>query len=282
MSLLPLKRVYWDIRKQPDATRDILLSQFIPSVRRKRKYDSELGYWRSELANLRRWFVARDFNWWGVPPPAEHEKLSGAGHWVTDALATLHRIYPACLEEILIEANALHGQRVLEVGCGPAMPLLQFHGCERHGIDPLIGRYMKAGWPIFDYDARIIEAFGEAMPYPDRYFDVVMARNALDHVDDFGQVAAEISRVLKPGGRFYCYIEYHAPTLEEPQQLDDAAVSSAFSTLQMEKRRERSKDELNADLATRFNLSLPDLVSRAGTGGDSRYVVWHGRKPVAG
>ena len=43
---------------------------------------------------------------------------------------------------------------------------------------------------------------GEAIPWPDQSFDVVVADNVLEHLSDPVTVFCEVRRVLKPGGRF--------------------------------------------------------------------------------
>ncbi|MCJ7544038.1 MAG: methyltransferase domain-containing protein, partial [Phycisphaerae bacterium] len=44
------------------------------------------------------------------------------------------------------------------------------------------------------------------LPFGDDYFDLVIIRNALDHVDDPWQTLDEIFRVLKPTGALYVWI----------------------------------------------------------------------------
>ncbi|MGD8329024.1 MAG: class I SAM-dependent methyltransferase [Acidobacteriota bacterium] len=43
-----------------------------------------------------------------------------------------------------------------------------------------------------------------SIPYPDGEFDVVIADNVLEHLDEPARAFAEVSRVLRPGGWFLC------------------------------------------------------------------------------
>lgn len=49
-------------------------------------------------------------------------------------------------------------------------------------------------------DAKV--GMGEAIPYADGMFDLVFADNVVEHLENPEQVFSEVSRVLKPGGRF--------------------------------------------------------------------------------
>lgn len=62
-----------------------------------------------------------------------------------------------------------------------------------------------------DTDPRVVDnpfldeglvARATAIPYPDGMFDVAFANNVLEHLSDPGAVFVEISRALKPTGRF--------------------------------------------------------------------------------
>jgi len=50
----------------------------------------------------------------------------------------------------------------------------------------------------------------DALPFPDRTFDLVCALDVIEHVDDDRRVFGEISRVLKPGGVLICSVPLHA------------------------------------------------------------------------
>jgi 2-polyprenyl-3-methyl-5-hydroxy-6-metoxy-1,4-benzoquinol methylase len=45
-----------------------------------------------------------------------------------------------------------------------------------------------------------VNAAGEALPFPDAHFDVIICMDVLEHVQDPEKLLAEISRCLKPGG----------------------------------------------------------------------------------
>lgn len=277
--LRALKQRYWHLRREPHNWLPILGQDVSPALRARLKYVGELDHWRDEIARLRRWWEGGTEDWWGVPPPAPAERVHAAsGLWASSAILTLHARNPSCHEELDLAPDAFAGERVLELGCGPMVPLLQFEGCERHGLDPLIGAYAEAGWPVFDLPVRLMQGYGEKLPYPDRYFDAVMVRNALDHVDDVARTAAEMQRVLRPGGRMLAAVEYHKPTVEEPHSLDDSVMRAVFAGCEMHKRREREHAVLIADLAARFALDLAALQRRAPPDHESRFVIWHGVK----
>ncbi len=244
-----------------------------PAWRARRKYEGELAYWRKDLGKLLRWYRG-EADWCRIPPPSEKQALKESGVPATNAIMTVNRLVPHYTEALLIDDDAFVGKRVLEVGCGPLAPVIQFRDCERHGLDPLIDLYVRSGWPLYDLDVTFVDARAESMPYADAYFDAVISVNALDHVDDFPLVASEIQRVLKVGGRVYFDIEYHEPRPLEPQRLDDALVLSSFSSCEMRRIRERSGEEKYRAMAERFGMR-PD-----GTGQytDDRLVVWHGIK----
>lgn len=239
----------------------------------RRKYRAEMQHWRDELAHLNDWFTEGTRDWWGIPAPTAEQKAASSGVWSADAILTMHALRPSYHEELQLRPDALAGERVLEVGCGPLAPVLSFDHCERHGLDPLIDQYTAAGWPLYALDTTFVNAGAERMPYPDSYFDTVISVNALDHVDDFEQSASEIQRVLKPGGRIMFEVEYHEPTITEPLKLDDSRIAQAFHGVSMSKVREVSAHELFANLVTRYGLNsdvMPNL------GSCEQYALWHG------
>ena len=104
----------------------------------------------------------------------------------------------------LVEADrALRGLRVLEVGCGS--------GFIARELDLRVGP--KGSFAAVDVvDVRCAYGFeyslysGERLPFDDAAFDVVISNHTIEHVGDGPRQAAhaaEIARVLAPGGLVY-------------------------------------------------------------------------------
>ena len=55
-------------------------------------------------------------------------------------------------------------------------------------------------------DAGLSLAMCEALPHPDNAFDLVLSHEVLEHVSDDRLAAAEMVRVLKPGGRAVIFV----------------------------------------------------------------------------
>ena len=96
--------------------------------------------------------------------------------------------------------------RILAIGAGPFDVLDYWPDAERHAIDPLAKAYKEKFHEFQDPAVKYIEGVGENLPYEDNYFDVVIIRNALDHLDDPYQSLRESFRVLKPTGALYIWI----------------------------------------------------------------------------
>ncbi len=113
------------------------------------------------------------------------------------------------------------GRSVLDVGCGPRGEL-DWAGmaAERVGLDPLADRYLDLVPDRAPERMRYVEGVAERMPFDDASFDVIASINSLDHVEDVARAAAEIKRVLTPGGTFLLFTELNHPArLTEPQEF---------------------------------------------------------------
>ena len=66
-------------------------------------------------------------------------------------------------------------------------------------------------YEIVDYETTDVIGVGECLPFKDGSFDAVISVAVLEHVRDPFTCAAEIVRVLKPGGKLLCCVPFLAP-----------------------------------------------------------------------
>ncbi len=103
------------------------------------------------------------------------------------------------LEEVLL-AHVPSGASCLDVGCGDgrtAGPWLVGRGCRYVGVDVssvAVAKARSAG-----LDAQTIGDAG-SLPFPGDSFDVALCLEVLEHLFEPQTAAAEIFRVLRPGG----------------------------------------------------------------------------------
>ena len=64
---------------------------------------------------------------------------------------------------------------------------------------------------IVDYDSTDVRGVAEVLPFVDAAFDAVISIAVLEHVKDPFACAAEIARVLKPGGELICCVPFMQP-----------------------------------------------------------------------
>jgi len=91
------------------------------------------------------------------------------------------------------------GDRVLDVGCGPAGIITAVEDvCERYGVDPLMDFY-RAEYSLLP-EIHYSMQMAESLDFSNGHFDVVTCINVLDHTRSPARAWGEFHRVLKPGG----------------------------------------------------------------------------------
>lgn len=93
----------------------------------------------------------------------------------------------------------------LDVGCGAGYAMYKAKSekdCKVYGIDPYpgargVGRFLEQ-FPRKDITIR--EAYAEALPFDDSFFDVVYSSHVLEHVNNESKTLQEMSRVLNEDG----------------------------------------------------------------------------------
>ena len=101
-----------------------------------------------------------------------------------------------------VDANSL----VLDIACGKGKSLLllaEEYGCNIVGIDisNINVAQAKARVKRLDNRAKLIVSDAESLPFIDGTFDVVLSECSFSSLPNKHEVALEIKRVLKPGGK---------------------------------------------------------------------------------
>lgn len=137
----------------------------------------------------------------------------------------------------------LGGVDALDVGCGFGhfLGLLQELGAEPgriHGIDLLDERAAVARAAYPGVDVRVANA--EAIPFPDRSFDLVLLFSVLTSILDPGvrvHVAGEAARVLRRGGAILWYdFRFDHPTNPNVRGIDRHVIARLFPGFELDLR----------------------------------------------
>jgi SAM-dependent methyltransferase len=126
-------------------------------------------------------------------------------------------------------AHLAGADRVLDVGCGEgqvARLAVSVSGSSGAGVvvgvDPTWAQVIEArrrgGGAVY------LRAGAAALPFPDGFFDAVVACLVFEHIDEVDLALAEVGRVLRPGGRFLFFLNH--PLLQTPGSgwIDDQVL----------------------------------------------------------
>jgi len=95
---------------------------------------------------------------------------------------------------------------ILDVGCGTGKLLraaqTRFPGARLEGVDAAVEMVKHAQAMTPNATIRFRQATAEALPFPGDSFDLVFSTMTFHHWQDQGRGAAEVARVLAPGGRW--------------------------------------------------------------------------------
>ena len=111
---------------------------------------------------------------------------------------------------LVLQTMHLRGARVLDLGCGTGGSALfiaqQYEPAEVVGVDVEAGVIAKATTAAAAAGVADVVSFlaiePGPLPFDDGRFDVVFSKDAIVHIPDKHALAAEIFRVLAPGGVF--------------------------------------------------------------------------------
>jgi SAM-dependent methyltransferase len=140
----------------------------------------------------------------------------------------------------VVDFSAYRSKRLLEIGCGVGIDLLEFatHGGQVTGIDISEQALALArdNFALHGVGGEFHVMNGEALEFDDNSFDAVYAHGVLQYTVDAGQMVAEIHRVLKPGGEAllmvynrYSWLNLLSTLLGVTLEHEDAPVLNKYS-----------------------------------------------------
>jgi SAM-dependent methyltransferase len=191
-------------------------------------------------------------------PVQQHYTLSGLYESIIDALgkmgfdstritrkelATIDEFHVRGLEvtkELASRAHLEKGMKVLDVGCGvggPCRLLADEYGCIVTGID-LTEEFIRTAILLSQLTGlqdrtHFIQADALQLPFDDNSFDIVWTQHVQMNIADKKKFYSEISRVLKPGGRFIYYDIFsinHQPIQYPVPWADTSSISHLITT----------------------------------------------------
>jgi SAM-dependent methyltransferase len=105
---------------------------------------------------------------------------------------------------ILAAAGERAAGRVLDNGCGVGMYLSRLSPAARQAVG--IEYEHERAAAAHGLSPLVACAAGEALPFGAGSFDLVLSHEVLEHVQDDFRAAAEMVRVLRPGGRLVLFV----------------------------------------------------------------------------
>jgi SAM-dependent methyltransferase len=121
------------------------------------------------------------------------------------------RVSVACILQAV--ADLQPAGRVLECGCGTGLVTRHLLGAEHvHALDWSPHMLNQVERKFSPERVTVVQGDLRELPYPDDMFDRVLTANVLQHVTpaDQPRAAAEIMRVLKPGGRYAVSVHHYS------------------------------------------------------------------------
>ena len=195
------------------------------------KEKGELLFWQTELLKYQKWFKGELPSLYKTPSPREEQQVQ-APNLKDASILTWHKLHQEVkyLADLDLDPTAFQGMKVLDVGSGPIPSATCFRACELYCLEPLLPKYLEAGYPLHYYqNVHFVHAAAEEMPIESHFFDAVISVNALDHVNNIQKTAEEMGRVLRAGGLFRVHVHYHPPTPSEPVEFNDQVFQKLFS-----------------------------------------------------
>jgi len=152
-----------------------------------------------------------------------HEKYRRdlfGGSYDAERLAYSRLLLREVLDYVGRDARWTESKTIVSLGCGCTGDLAAFPGAVKIAIDPLLYVYQQLGMLVEDeVGSRTIHlALGaEDLPLLDGCADLIICRNALDHMPNPRLALQEMGRILHNEGALFVSVDIGgAPTPDEP------------------------------------------------------------------
>jgi SAM-dependent methyltransferase len=165
-----------------------------------------------------------------------HEKYSRdkfGDSYDAERLAYSRLLLSEVLTFLAEEATWVEGKTVVSIGCGCTGDLAAFPAAGKIAIDPLLSVYQKLGMLVGDVagvPTVYLPVSAEDLPLLDESADLIICRNALDHMLDPTITIKELWRILKPEGALFVSVDIGgAPTPDEPTVFSAESLSALLA-----------------------------------------------------
>ncbi|MBV6429336.1 MAG: Ubiquinone/menaquinone biosynthesis C-methyltransferase UbiE [Haliscomenobacter sp.] len=120
------------------------------------------------------------------------------------------QLFKERIQQLSTHFDLTKKNKMLDIGAssGVMVALAADMGWDAYGIEPSLSgvELCKAK------KMNVLQSKAEKLPFPDNYFDLVHSHHVFEHLNNPFEAAAEVFRVLKPGGKFF---------IEVPNQFDN-------------------------------------------------------------
>lgn len=146
------------------------------------------------------------------------------------ASGSLKNIFNDLGRAFLRKQISLHPKKssILDLGCGTGLDLQFYRSMgftKLYGIDPS-QKSLNEARKILPKNIELKSGTFEKIPYKKGFFDIVSSRHALHYSKDISLSLAEVSRVLKKGGKFIAVISHpFADALEKRDKKGNVSIS---------------------------------------------------------
>jgi SAM-dependent methyltransferase len=166
-----------------------------------------------------------------------HEKHSrdqfGGGSYDAERLAYSGLLLDEVLRYLGQDSRWLSDKTVVSIGCGCTGDLAAFPAQVKIAIDPLLYVYQQLGMLVRDEvgSRTIYLSLGaENLPLVDQSADLVICRNALDHMPNPQVALNEMWRILNKDGALFVSVDIGgAPTPDEPTVFSTESLTNLLS-----------------------------------------------------